>query len=87
MSRLSIVQRSVLVIDDQREIGEAIAVVAHALGMSCTVLTSALQLEEELDPTLAAVVVAQEVLHHLDRQVTREVEHRVVEEKGDELFH
>ncbi len=57
MSRLSIVQRSVLVIDDQPAIGEVIAMVAEKLGMSCTVLTSALQLGEELDPGVTAIVI------------------------------
>jgi EAL domain-containing protein (putative c-di-GMP-specific phosphodiesterase class I)/ActR/RegA family two-component response regulator len=57
MSRLSLVQRSVLVIDDEPAIGEVIAMVAHDLGMSCTVLTSALQLGEELDPGVTAIVI------------------------------
>ena len=57
MNRLSLVQRSVLVIDDEPAIGEAIAMVARDLGMSCTVLTSALQLGEELDPGVTAIVI------------------------------
>ncbi len=57
MSRLSIVQRSVLVIDDEPAIGEVIAMVAQQLGMSCTVLTSGLQLAEELDPGVTAIVI------------------------------
>jgi EAL domain-containing protein (putative c-di-GMP-specific phosphodiesterase class I)/CheY-like chemotaxis protein len=57
MNRLSIVQRSVLVIDDEPAIGEVIAMVAHDLGMSCTVHTSALELGEELDPGVTAIVI------------------------------
>jgi EAL domain-containing protein (putative c-di-GMP-specific phosphodiesterase class I) len=57
MSRLSIVQRSVLVIDDEPAIGEVIGLVAQDLGMSCNVLTSALQMDEELDPGVTAVVI------------------------------
>jgi EAL domain-containing protein (putative c-di-GMP-specific phosphodiesterase class I)/FixJ family two-component response regulator len=57
MNRLSIVPRSVLVIDDEPAIGQVIALVAQDLGMSCTVLTSALQLGEELDPDVTAVVI------------------------------
>lgn len=57
MNRLSLIQRSVLVIDDEPAIGEAIAIVARDLGMSCTVLTSALQLGEELDPGVTAIVI------------------------------
>ena len=57
MNRLSIVQRSVLVIDDEPAIGEAIAVVARDLGMSCNVLTSALQMRDELDQDVTAIVI------------------------------
>jgi len=57
MNRLSIVQRSVLVIDDEPAIGEVIAMVAQDLGMTCTALTSALQLGEELDPGVTAIVI------------------------------
>ena len=57
MNRLSIVQRSVLVIDDEPAIGEVIGLVAQDLGMSCNVLTSALQMDEELDPGVTAVVI------------------------------
>ncbi len=57
MNRLSIVQRSVLVIDDEPAIGEAIAVVARDLGMSCNVLTSALQMSDELDQDVTAIVI------------------------------
>jgi EAL domain-containing protein (putative c-di-GMP-specific phosphodiesterase class I)/ActR/RegA family two-component response regulator len=57
MSKLSIVQRSVLVIDDEPAIGAAIALVAEKLGMSCTVLTSGLQLQEQLDPGVTAIVI------------------------------
>jgi len=57
MSRLSLVQRTVLVIDDEPAIGAAIALVAEDLGMSCTVLTSALQVGEELDPGVTAIVI------------------------------
>lgn len=57
MNRLSIVPRSVLVIDDEPAIGEAIALVADNLGMACTVMTSARQLTEGLDPSLTAIVI------------------------------
>jgi len=57
MNKLSIVQRSVLVIDDEPAIGEMIAMVAQDLGMACTALTSALQLGEELDPGVTAIVI------------------------------
>jgi EAL domain-containing protein (putative c-di-GMP-specific phosphodiesterase class I)/CheY-like chemotaxis protein len=57
VSRLSIVQRSVLVIDDEPAIGEVIAMVAHDLGMSCTVHTSALEVPDELDPGITAIVI------------------------------
>jgi EAL domain-containing protein (putative c-di-GMP-specific phosphodiesterase class I)/FixJ family two-component response regulator len=57
MNSLSIVPRSVLVIDDESAIGEAIALVARDLGMSCRVLTSALELGEDLDPDVTAVVI------------------------------
>jgi EAL domain-containing protein (putative c-di-GMP-specific phosphodiesterase class I)/CheY-like chemotaxis protein len=57
MNRLSIVQRSVLVIDDEPAIGETIGLVAQDLGMTCNVLTSALQMDKELDPAVTAIVV------------------------------
>jgi EAL domain-containing protein (putative c-di-GMP-specific phosphodiesterase class I)/ActR/RegA family two-component response regulator len=57
MNRLSIVQRSIVVIDDEPAIGQAIAIVAEKHGMSCTVLTSGLQLGEELDPGVSAVII------------------------------
>jgi EAL domain-containing protein (putative c-di-GMP-specific phosphodiesterase class I)/CheY-like chemotaxis protein len=57
MNRLSIVQRSVLVIDDEPAIGEVIGLVAQDLGMTCNVLTSALQMDKELDPAVTAIVV------------------------------
>lgn len=57
MNRLSVVQRSVLVIDDEPAIGESIAMVARDLGMSCRVLTSALELEEDPDPAVTAIVI------------------------------
>jgi EAL domain-containing protein (putative c-di-GMP-specific phosphodiesterase class I)/CheY-like chemotaxis protein len=57
MSRLSIVQRSVLVIDDEPAIGEVISLVAQELGMSCTVLTSALELADEPDPAVTAICI------------------------------
>ncbi len=57
MNRLSIVPRSVLVIDDEPAIGEVIAMVAGDLGMACTALTSALQMDEELDPGVTAIVI------------------------------
>jgi EAL domain-containing protein (putative c-di-GMP-specific phosphodiesterase class I)/FixJ family two-component response regulator len=57
MSRLSIVQRSVLVIDDEPAIGEVIGMVAEKLGMSCTALTSGLQLGEEIDPGVTAIII------------------------------
>lgn len=57
MNRLSIVQRSVLVIDDEPAIGDCIAMVAEKLGMSSTVMTSGLQLGDELDPGLTAIVI------------------------------
>jgi EAL domain-containing protein (putative c-di-GMP-specific phosphodiesterase class I)/ActR/RegA family two-component response regulator len=57
MKRLSVVQRSVLVIDDEPAIGEVIGLVAQDLGMSCKVLTSALQMDEELDPGVTAIVI------------------------------
>jgi EAL domain-containing protein (putative c-di-GMP-specific phosphodiesterase class I)/FixJ family two-component response regulator len=57
MNRLSVVQRSVLVIDDEPAIGEVISLVARDLGMSCNVLTSALQMEEDLDPGVTAIVI------------------------------
>src|SRR5262245_30710242 len=40
----------------------------------------------EQGPSFTAVIVAEEVLDHVDGELPREVEHRVVEEKGDELF-
>jgi len=57
MNMLSIVQRSVLVIDDEPAIGEAIGLVAQDLGMTCNVLTSALQMDKELDPGVTAIVI------------------------------
>lgn len=33
------------------------------------------------------LVIAEEILDHLNREFARKVEHRVVKEKGDELFH
>lgn len=47
----------ILVVDDEREIGELIGVAAEGMGLSCTVLTSAMQLESEIDPAVAAVLV------------------------------
>jgi EAL domain-containing protein (putative c-di-GMP-specific phosphodiesterase class I) len=57
MDMLSIVPRSVLVIDDEPAIGEAIAMVARKLGMSCTVMTSGLQLADEVDPAITAIII------------------------------
>lgn len=57
MNKLTVVPRSVLVIDDEPAIGNAIAFVAEKLGMTCTVLTSGLQLAEELDASLSAVII------------------------------
>ena len=57
MNRLSIVQRSVLVIDDEPAIGEVIGLIAQDLGMTCKVLTSALQMEKDLDPGVTAIVL------------------------------
>lgn len=57
MNALSIIRRSVLVIDDEPAIGEVIGLCAQDLGMSCTALTSALQMPDELDPGLTAVVL------------------------------
>ncbi len=50
-------RRSVLVIDDEIEIGRLIEAAAEELGLSCTILTSALQMGAELDPNTAAVMV------------------------------
>ena len=35
----------------------------------------------------ATFVIADEILDHFDREPTGKIEHRVVKEKGDELFH
>lgn len=50
-------RRSVLVIDDEIEIGRLIEAAAEELGLACTILTSALQMDSELDPGTVAVVV------------------------------
>ncbi|MEJ0099386.1 MAG: EAL domain-containing response regulator [Pseudomonadota bacterium] len=57
MNRLSVVQRTVLVIDDEPAIGDAIGMVAQDLGMACNVLTSALQVEEQLHEGVTAIVL------------------------------
>jgi hypothetical protein len=36
---------------------------------------------------LSTLVIANEILDHFDREPAGKVEHRVVKEKGDELFH
>jgi EAL domain-containing protein (putative c-di-GMP-specific phosphodiesterase class I)/ActR/RegA family two-component response regulator len=50
-------RRTVLVIDDEIEIGRLIEAAAEELGLSCTILTSALQMGAELDSGTVAVVV------------------------------
>ncbi len=50
-------RRSVLVIDDEIEIGRLIEAAAGELGLACTILTSALQMDAELDPGTVAVIV------------------------------